>query len=393
MDSVKFISIPVFIILFDILALAQTQPATPSLLIGYTEYRTNLPGGRPANVMSRRAFVIRADGTGRREMAPQLTAEPNHWSEVTGWSPDGRQVIIQTGWQSEENAAWERIHKEKRLDEGFMVDCCLVDIVTGETRNLTSVERVCHYNSSLFFWPGDRTKLGFVAVLAPGKEKIYNMNLDGTNKRDVSQEACGFSVSDDGKRIAYEKNYQLYLANADVSSEIKIQTGNPFNHLPLWSPDGRWVLFLSGRIHDSHPFVVQSDGTGLRKLGDRGGYEGWAPDFDIEDYRQSSDDFPCWSQDGKWVYYTARAGGAVELLRVSLDGKTERLTHSPAGTLTYDPKASPDGKWIAFGSTRDGIRQLYVAKPDGTAVRQLTRMPPGHAAKYFYWQTMKVLHR
>src|SRR5690349_16323449 len=38
----------------------------PDRLIGYTEFRTDLPGGRHANVVTRRAVVVRADGTGRR---------------------------------------------------------------------------------------------------------------------------------------------------------------------------------------------------------------------------------------------------------------------------------------------------------------------------------------
>jgi hypothetical protein len=45
----------------------------PDLLIGYTEHCTDLPGGRHANVKTRRAVVIKADGTGRRVLAEELT--------------------------------------------------------------------------------------------------------------------------------------------------------------------------------------------------------------------------------------------------------------------------------------------------------------------------------
>src|SRR2546426_961494 len=40
----------------------------PDLLIGYTEFRTDLPGGRYVNIATRRAVVAKADGTGRRVM-------------------------------------------------------------------------------------------------------------------------------------------------------------------------------------------------------------------------------------------------------------------------------------------------------------------------------------
>jgi hypothetical protein len=45
----------------------------PDALIGYTEFRTDLPGGRHANVKTRRAVVVKADGTGRRVLAEELT--------------------------------------------------------------------------------------------------------------------------------------------------------------------------------------------------------------------------------------------------------------------------------------------------------------------------------
>jgi TolB protein len=44
-----------------------TEPL-PDLLIGYTEHHTDLPGGRHANVKTRRAVVVKADGTGRRAL-------------------------------------------------------------------------------------------------------------------------------------------------------------------------------------------------------------------------------------------------------------------------------------------------------------------------------------
>ena len=57
----------------------------PDLLIGYTEFRTDLPGGRYVNVATRRAVVVKADGTGRRVLAEELTREKGSWTSF-GWS-------------------------------------------------------------------------------------------------------------------------------------------------------------------------------------------------------------------------------------------------------------------------------------------------------------------
>ena len=45
----------------------------PDLLIGYSEFRTDLPGGRYVNEATRRAVVVKADGTGRRTLAEELS--------------------------------------------------------------------------------------------------------------------------------------------------------------------------------------------------------------------------------------------------------------------------------------------------------------------------------
>ena len=49
----------------------------PDLLIGYTEFRTDLPGGRYVNQATFRAVVVKADGTGRRVLAEELTRAHN----------------------------------------------------------------------------------------------------------------------------------------------------------------------------------------------------------------------------------------------------------------------------------------------------------------------------
>jgi len=371
--------------------MAQSQTA-PTGLIGYNEFRTNLPGGRAANIFTMRACVVKADGTGRRELAPQLATKPNTYTQFCDWSPDGKKAIIASGWESNENAAWEEEHKAFCFDPGGRLsDNCLVDLATGKVENLTAVDRVSDCNSGLFFWPKDPSRLGFSAIVN-GESHPFSMKLDGTDKRDLSRGAgftYGFSASPDGKRIAYHKAYQVYLADADGGNPTKIETGNPFNFLPTWSPDGQWIVFVSGEQYNCHPFVVKRDGTGLKKLSDRGGYKGVTLFLDVPDFHEGSSDTPAWSQDSKWIYYTAKVAEAVELMRVSLDGKTEQLSHSPSGVFHYHPKPSPDGRWLLFGATRDGVRQVYVARADGSLSRPVTSLTKGHAAMWASWQPMQ----
>lgn len=260
---------------------------------------------------------------------------------------------------------------------------------SGQAENVTAVERVSFYNSGLFFWPNDAGTLGFTALIG-GNSHPFRMDRDGRNKADLAKDsnefAYGFTATRDGERIAYHKDYQVFLANADGSNVRQVETGRSFNFAPTWSPDGEWVLFLSGDHYDCHPHVARADGSGLRKLADRAGYKGTVEFLDVPDFHGGSSDVPAWSSDGKSVFYTAQAGEAVELFRVGLQGKPERLTTSPAGTLHYHPLPSPDGKWLIYGSKRNGLRQLFVMRLADRNERQITQSKPGHAAMWPYWQ-------
>ncbi|MCC6695336.1 MAG: PD40 domain-containing protein [Candidatus Hydrogenedentes bacterium] len=366
-------------------------PATglSGYLIGYTEFRTNLPGGRQPNIATMRACVVRADGKSRRMLAEELVADENSWTQFAGWSPDGRYAIIGSGWESPENAAWEEEHKTFRMTEGWRYDTSLLELRTGRLENLTAIERVSDYNTGLFFFPDDPNKLGFQALIE-GVSHPFTMDRDGRNKRDISSDNDGFtygySASPDGSRVAYHKDYQIYIANADGSQPLHIETGQPFNFVPQWSPDGAWLLFVSGEHYDCHPTIVRPDGSGLRTIAKRGGYSGVTAFLDVEDFHGGSSDVPVWSKDGKWVYYTCQVEDRVELMRVSLEGTTETLTQSPPGKTNYHPTPSPDGKWLAFGSNRTGTRQLYAMPAEGGEAQPITSVAPGCGAMWPYWR-------
>src|SRR5215468_5618627 len=158
----------------------------PDLLIGYTEFRTDLPGGRYVNIRTRRAIVAKADGTGRRVLAEELTLEKGYFTQFYGWSPDGKTAVLLRSWQSEENGKWEEAHQQFRYSPGgWLVDGYLLDLKSGKATNVTGVERVSHFNEGLRFMPSDPTKLRFSAMIS-GKNRPYVVDLDGKNKRELS---------------------------------------------------------------------------------------------------------------------------------------------------------------------------------------------------------------
>jgi Tol biopolymer transport system component len=329
---------------------ADRDDTPPDLLIGYTESRTDLPGGRYVNVRTRRAVVVKADGTGRRVLAEELTREVGSWTEF-GWSPDGKAARLSRYWKSEEVGKWEEEHKDFRTTgDGVRHDIYLVDLAGGKATKQAPVE--------------DKKK----------SELVKNL-------------VHGLSLSPDGKRSAFEDpGYRLYLADADGSNAKEVKTGLRFHLMPSWSPDGSWVLFVAGEHYDCHPHVIKADGTGLKKLASRNGYRGVIDILDVYDFHDGSSDLPVWAPDSKSVFFTAKEGSNVELFRVTLDGKSEQLTDTPAGSMHYHPAASPDGKWLVYGSKRDGVRQLYVMRLGDKKEWRITDLNKGHAAMWPSWQ-------
>jgi TolB protein len=323
----------------------------PDTLIGYTEHRTDLPGGRHANVKTRRAVVVKADGTGRRVLAEELTREADYSTQFAGWSKDGKAALLSRCWKSDEVGNWEEKHKTFRpVGDGVRYDMYLVDLASGKATKQPPVERK---NQSA---------------------QIKNL-------------VHGMSVSPDGKRSAFEDPaYRLFLADGDGSNARQVKTGLRFHLMPSWSPDGAWVLFVAGEHYDCHPHVIKADGMGLKKLASRNGYRGVIDFLDVYDFHDGSSDLPVWAPDSKSVFYTVKVGGNVELFRVTLDGKSEQLTETPAGSMHYHPAASPNGKWLAYGSKRDGVRQLYVMRLGDKKEWRITDLRKGHAAMWPSWQ-------
>lgn len=73
------------------------------------------------------------------------------------------------------------------------------------------------------------------------------------------------------------------------------------------------------------------------------------------------------------ILYTRLGPSEENLFVSSADGSGERALTK--GTLDYNPAWSPDGKWIAFTSERDGSADLYRVRTDGSGLERLTDDP------------------
>jgi len=170
--------------------------------------------------------------------------------------------------------------------------------------------------------------------------------------------------------------FGLYLSSSDGSNERPLLVGFGSSYNPSFSLDGRWIVFTSERYGSADVFRVHPDGSGVQRLTD-------SPAFD---------DQGSLSPDGRTVaFVSTRDGGTANIWLLDIPShRLRNLTRNKAGN--FRPSWSPDGKWLAFSSDRDVPRErfirdkghfawelmqktaLYLIHPDGSGLKRLTAL-------------------
>jgi tricorn protease len=282
------------------------------------------------------------------------------------------------------------------------------------------VEQLTHFTDFDVMWPslgGDSIIFengGYLHVFdvqskADKKLTIYVPGeSDQTLKRwaNVSKFISDFDLSPDGKRAVFGARGDVFTVPAKEGS-VRNLTHTPGirEDRVAWSPDARWIAYVSDRTGENELYITPQDGMGKEQQ-ITSGHKGfmfapvWSPDskklawadqklrlwyIDIADKKPVQVDQAeygeisnySWSPDSKWLAYdkTVENRYAVVNLYSLVDSKITPVTTEM--TNSYQPIFDPDGKYLYFLSDRDynevlGNIDFEFANPKTTRVYIVT---------------------
>jgi Tol biopolymer transport system component len=156
------------------------------------------------------------------------------------------------------------------------------------------------------------------------------------------------SLSPDGRRVAYDqanpdgREIGIWITDLTTDAARRLTLDNSLSQVPIWSPDGKRMLFTSNRRVFNRMFEKNADGSGAEE--EIGGKEkvrqmvGWD-----------------WSRDGKYLlerkenelwYYTP--------------SDRESKPYVQGQYAVRNAQFSPDGKFVAYASNETGGWEVYV---------------------------------
>jgi Tol biopolymer transport system component len=160
------------------------------------------------------------------------------------------------------------------------------------------------------------------------------------------------AISPDGRSVTAMRidrmtgGASIWLSDSQQGAFRRLTAAGAFNHTPIWSPDGRRIVYEADRAGASDFYARQRSGTG-------------ADELLLSSNEQAS--LNDWSPDGRYVAYqmlSPKTKWDLWLLPLSGDRRPVPFLQTDANETTG--RFSPDGKWMAYAADESGRSEVYV---------------------------------
>jgi dipeptidyl aminopeptidase/acylaminoacyl peptidase len=305
------------------------------------------------------------------------------------WAPDGRHVVF----------VWDRAGVSKVY---------VAEPSGGAPRELTEAGTTV----AGAFWSSDGR-----ALMVPKNGDLWRVPIDGSAASAVwttPQQESGIVASPDGTHVAFVRGrHDIFVRWLTNGRETHILRHDKNVGGLSWAPDGTHIVFTGGgdtirheqtpaysgtkiiyTINENVPgqtFVVPAAGGTATTLGAGGGFDGRRPSTGSG----RPERLVIGRVEGRWLdarhFLVDRTSPDFKrrtTTLVDIGGGDPKVLHevveekfwSMTGDANGGAQPSPDGKWIAFLSDRDGWDHLYVMPASGGNAVQITK------GKYEAWR-------
>lgn len=211
-------------------------------------------------------------------------------------------------------------------------------------------------------WSPQRDKIAFLSDRGDDFE-LYIMDSEGESEQVAvggDGERKDFAWGPDGNRIAYVSDHEgkdfIYVKDLLLNQKFRLSTIDAPQSLGSWSPDGEWIVFS----------VLSGDRQGIHRKNPGG--------VDEVQLTENADSDPIYSPDGKLIaFISTRDSDATEIYVMTEEGQEERNLSRKSGA-DFDFDWAPDSKNLVFVSEREGegVPEIFLISTDGDDPVRLT---------------------
>ena len=243
------------------------------------------------------------------------------------WHPDGRRILF--------------VILTPQWSDIFVMDNNGENII-----NLTQTPEELEVNAS---WSPDGKQIVFDQSTGEDESAIFVMEADGQNPQRLTLEPginLAPSWSPDSNRIAFlsYRNDALRIYTMDTDGQNVQQVthhGREFDGPPVWSPNGKWIAFMSGDDQEN---------WGLYVTDPRGHHENLITRFKLTYFSSLHWFRPAWSPDSQYLIYAVEQKKLAGLMKIRIDDKVPIQLKTDELINWSNPVWSPAGDNLLFSA-------------------------------------------